>query len=815
MNQFHSFRLLILRITLVMAACWSLLVLKTTSLLAADPIDVSAAELTSLRRFAGDFCIDCHSNDNAEGDLSLTSFGDPEASEMADAEHWEQIVDRLRSRQMPPSDADRPSEQAYNSIVKTMETVLDRAVAAHPRPGRTEPIRRLNRTEYRNSIRDLLALDVGVDALLPADQSGHGFDNVTVGGLSPVLLSRYITAAEQISRVAVGGPQRSPGGITVRLPADFSQENHVVGLPLGTRGGTLIEHNFPVGGEYQIQVRLTRDRDENLEGLTEEHEIHVLVNRKLEHAFTVAPPKRGDWGKDDTLIDANLKKRFTVSAGPQQIGVTFPNKSSSLSEIKRQPFDASFNHHRHPRKSPAIFEVSIVGPFGQHPHTAETQTPSRRKIFTHRPDAADQGNTDSALQSARKVLTSLIRLAYRRPVTEHDLAVPLRFFAERFSAEGSGDRGFDAGIESALSAILVNPHFLLRAERQPTDLEPGTPFRVTSHELASRLSYFLWSSLPDSELLDVADSGRLTEPGVLSDQVTRMLADKRSDSLVSNFAAQWLYLRNLDSFRPDMRMFPDFDNNLRQSMRRETELLFSDVMKRDRSVLDLIDTNTTFLNERLARHYEIRGVSGSNFRPVKLDQTASHRGGLLRHASILSVTSYATRTSPTIRGAWVLENIFGTPPPPAPPNVPSLKEKAAAESLTVRERLAQHRANPACASCHDLIDPVGFALENYDAVGRWRVFDAEQPLDSSGVTPDGTTIASVGDLEAQIMKRPELFVSALTEKLMTYALGRGIEFDDKPAVRQVVRHARNENYRFSSLIEGIVLSPTFQFRVAE
>lgn len=770
----------------------------------ADSEDHKSA--TAVTTFVKKYCVDCHSNADPAGELNLQDFDASTISktELWDSASWEKIVKRLQSRQMPPVAADRPSEAEYIKTLGIMENILDEAAELFPLPGRTEAVRRLNRTEYRNAIRDLLAVDVDVESLLPPDPSGHGFDNVTVGELPPVLLSRYISAAEQISRLAVGGQQKTPGGITIRLPADRSQESHVEGLPLGTRGGTLLTHQFPVSGEYEIQLRLMRDRDENVEGLLEEHNIDVLVDRQPMHRFTVSPPrsnKAKGWQKDDTLIDANLKKRFRVSAGPHQVGVTFPRKFSSLSEIRRQPFETNFNRHRHPRLTPALFEVSIVGPFET---DGAGDTPSRRRVFGTLPPQAS-----AATASAEQTLRRLMRIAYRRPVNDSDLVVPMRFFEERFSTDG-----FEVGIEAALTAVLVNPHFLFRAEVVSPEATAGSVYRVSNVELASRLSFFIWSSLPDEELLAHAEAGRLYDADVLESQVQRMLRDPRSESLVTNFAAQWLYLRNLDSFQPDRRLFPNFDDNLRHALRRETELLFESVLRNDSNVMELIQTDTTFLNERLAQHYGIPKVVGSQFRPVKLD-AATHRGGLLRHGSILSVTSYATRTSPTIRGNWILENILGTPAPPPPPNVPTLQDKTATADVSIRERLAEHRANPACASCHDLMDPVGFALENFDAVGRWRDFDREQLIDSSGSLPDGKEISGLADLESGIMERPEMFVGTLAEKLLTFALGRGIEPTDAPAIRGIVRQANAHDNRFSAIILGIASSRPFQMRTAE
>ncbi len=781
--------------------------------------EVGAADrLASVTALMQNYCVDCHNSVEQPTGLNLEEFDTKfdAAGRASDTGTWEKIARRLRARQMPPAGAKRPNEKEHTEALASLESILDESATLHPRPGRTDSIRRLNRTEYHNAVRDLLAIEVDVNSLLPADQSGHGFDNVTVGDLSPVLLSRYITAAERISRLAVGGPLKSPGGSTMRLPADLTQDSHVEGLPLGTRGGTTFEYQFPTDGKYEIQLRLMRDRDEKIEGLNAQHNVDVLLDRQLVHRFTVSPPKQDKaWQKDYTHLDSHLKKRFQASAGPHHMAVTFPSTAASLSDNARQPFDVSFNRHRHPRTAPALYEVSIVGPFSQpNAGSSYSDTPSRKQIFTRYPST--EFDTE---ECARIILKRLLRLAYRRPVTEMDLEVPLRFFRERFAKKESGSGQFESAIETALSTILVNPHFLFRAESDPDDATEGTVYQVSDLELATRLSFFLWSSIPDDELLTLAEANRLHSPDILEVQVQRLLKDARSHSLVTNFAAQWLYLRNLESFQPDMRLFPNFDVNLRLSLRRETELLFEDMVTEDHSVLNLISSGTTFLNERLAKHYGIPHIFGSHFRPVDVAEmektTGVLRGGLLRHGSVHAVTSYATRTSPTVRGNWILENILGTPPPPPPPNIPALKDKAAALNLTVRERLAEHRSNPACASCHNLMDPIGFALENFDAVGQYRLFDGEQPIDSSGALPDGTEINSVQSLEAGIIERPELFVGTLTEKLLTFALGRGIESYDAAAVRKIVREAADSNYRFSSLVTGIVLSTPFQKRVVE
>ena len=746
----------------------------------------------AVRAVVGKFCVECHGADAAKGGLNLEKILPEDVSRYSDA--WEKVVRKLNARHMPPIGKPRPDEKTYSAIVSSLETTLDRAAAAKLNPGRTDTVRRLNRTEYQNTIRDLLALDIDAAALLPADEASHGFDNVTVGTLSPTLLDRYITAAQKIARLAVGGAQRAPGGDTIRIKPDITQEERVEGLPLGTRGGALIRHTFPQDGEYEFQLRLTRDRNEEVEGLKEPHEFLLLIDREQMRNAIVRPP--GAKGHD--LVDAHLKFRLPVKAGPHDLGVTFLKNPASLRETARQPYTAQFNMHRHPRSSPAVYQVSITGPFGAH---GPGDTPSRSRIFIAQPKSPGEEET-----CAKQILSTLMRRAYRRPVSDADLARPMEFFRD-----GRKEANFDAGIEAALSAVLVSREFLFRVEQEPKGLAGKSPYRITDLELASRLSFFLWSSVPDDELLDVAARGQLNQPDVLAKQTRRMLADPRSLSLVSNFASQWLHLRNLDSITPDGRLFPDFDDNLRQAMRRETELLFEEVLRDDRSVLDLLRTDHTFLNERLAKHYGIPNIYGPRFRRVALGPETP-RGGLLRHASVLTVTSYATRTSPVIRGNWILGTLLGMPPPPPPPNVPALEDNAVSASLPVRERLAQHRANAACASCHDLMDPVGFALENFDALGRWRTLEEGKPVDASGGFPDGAKFTGVAGLEQALLNRPELFASTLTEKLLTFALGRGVESFDAPAVRQVVRDAKADNHRFSAIVLGIVKSTPFTMR---
>ncbi len=738
------------------------------------------------------YCVDCHAGDTPAGRLRLDSLATTDVSTMTDT--WERVLRRLELREMPPEGSPRPEEAQLAEVTASISATLDRLAKAHPRPGRTETFRRLTRREYQHAIRDLVGVDLDATTLLPADEASHGFDNVTVTNLSPTQVKRFVTAAGKVARLAVGGPSSSPPAETIRMRPDVTQDVHVEGLPLGTRGGLVIPFSAPRDGEYEIHIRLMRDRNDNVEALKEPHELEVLVDRSRAAGFTIAPP---DKGQNDQLLDANLKTRMRMTAGRHDLGVTFIARGSSLLETPRQPLNVHFNFYRHPRLGPAISEVTIVGPLDA------VANPGGRTLL-----AFDRPASDADAEAvARRNLAQVLRRAVRRPITDADLERPLEFFRE-----AQRESGFDAGMEAGLAAILVHPEFLLRIERDPTDVPRGTAYRISDLELASRLSFFLWASVPDEELLDVAARGELSRPEVLARQVERMLGDERSRSLVTDFASQWLYLKNLEAITPDMRLFPDFDDNLRQALRQETELVFDDIVRSNRSVLDLLRSDETFLNERLAKHYGIPHVYGSQFRRVALapDQ---HRGGLLRQGSVLTVTSYATRTSPVLRGKWVLENILGSPPPPPPENVPPLTDNTVAANLSVRERLAQHRAHEACAACHNRIDPIGLSLENFDAIGRWRDREDGRLIDRSGGLSPGRSVEGVEGLEAALLEHPELFVRALTEKLMTYALGRGLEPADAPAVRKIVRDAEPSGYRFASLIQGIVSSVPFQMRM--
>ena len=749
---------------------------------------------SSHRRVVDRYCVTCHNQKLKTAGLMLDEADVARPGE--GAEIWEKVVRRLRTGMMPPPNMPQPSIEERRALLSWLETSLDSSAAAKPNPGRTETLRRLNRTEYQNAIRDLLSVDIDAASLLPPDESGHGFDNVTVGDLPPALLDRYISAAQKISALAIGSTQTSLLSDIIRVAPDVTQEEHVPGLPIGTRGGVSVPYTFAQDGEYDVQIYLARSYSGDIEGLkdTQPHEIKLLLDRTPIGEFTVQRPANGD----DSLVDKNLKIRVPVTAGPHHLGVTFLRNSSSLLETARQPLQAHFNERRHPRITPAISQVSITGPYA--PQGAD-DTPSRRRIFVCQPTDPRQEEA-----CAKKILSTLMRRAYRRSISEADVERPIAFYRE-----GRADGDFDAGIGKALSAVLINPEFLFRVEADPDKASAGTAYRISDLELASRLSFFLWSSLPDDALLDSAIRGELRRPDVLERHVRRMLADPRSYNLASNFAGQWLRVRNLTSVDPNVRLYPDFDDNLRQAFRVETELFVDSVLREDRSVLDLLRADYTFLNERLAKHYGIPNVYGSRFRRVVLGRD-SKRGGLLRHGSILAVTSYANRTSPVIRGVWVLSNVVGAPPPPPIPNVPALDGNVPA-NLPIRERMSAHRSNPVCANCHRTIDPVGFALENFDAVGRWRDHEGDSgPVDVTGDLPGVGEIKGVAGLEEGLLRRPELFAGTMTEKLLTFALGRGVEYYDAPAVRRILREAQPGGYRFSSLILGIVKSAPFQMR---
>jgi hypothetical protein len=774
------------------------------------------------------YCYGCHSVKAHSGNLAL------EALDVTQVEHdpaaWEKVVRKLRAGVMPPIGMPRPAKPDYDGLASWLETQLDKAEAAHPNPGRTEALHRLNRAEYQNTVRDLLGLEIDATKLLPADDGSYGFDNIAgVLKMSPTLMERYLGAAGVISRLAVGAPVKSPEAAIFRVSPALPQYDHVEGLPFGTRGGTLVKYNFPMDAEYEIHVELQRSGTSGgISGLAEAHDMEVSVGGEQVKLFSLKPAGgRGGAAagaaEGDALIpkkdaDADLRFRIPIQAGPHDVGVAFLLKTHAEDTAMREPFKRTDNAGGNGvnLSQPHVAALIITGPFPK-PGMAHTETPSRKSIFACHPASAAEEEP-----CAKEILTNLARRGYRRPVTDRDLA-PL--LAEYKTGREGDAADFDSGIEMAVRRLLVSPEFLFRVERDPAGIAPKTNYRVTDLELASRLSFFLWSSIPDDELLGLAVQGKLRDPKIFEQQARRMLADARSQALVQNFAGQWLYLRNVPAVTPNLDMFPDFDEGLRQDLRHETELFFGSIVSENRSALELVDANYTFLNERLARHYGIPNIYGSRFRRVELGDLGPVRGGLLGQGSILTVTSHADRTSPVLRGKWILENILGTPPAPPPANIPPLNEnnRVGGKVISMRERMAEHRSNPACAGCHKIIDPAGFALENFDAVGRWRDADntpavtwvrseATAPIDASGVLPDGSKFNGPAELRQALLSDPSRFAATLTTKLMTYALGRGLEYYDMPAVRAIVRDAAANNYHFQTLIMDVAASQPFQMR---
>ena len=754
------------------------------------------------REIVTTYCASCHNERLKTAGLALDRIdvdhiaGSPEV--------WEKVVRKVRGGLMPPAGARRPDARTRDAFVTSIETELDRAWAAHPNPGRPL-LRRLNRAEYANAIRDLLAMEVDVASLLPPDDSAYGFDNISDAlNVSPALQERYLAAAEKIGELAFGDPEMGMLSETYHVRGDVSQNQHLDGMPLGTIGGTRINHFFPRDGEYSFQTRLFRTNFDNMRGIEYPHEFELTIDGARVHQASIGGPadlaaafERPKETAD--AIDERLGVRVCVSAGPHDVMAAFIGSAPTADATKLRPFLKSAFDTLDWTGRPHVRMLTITGPFNA---TGTGDTPARRRIFTCHP--AQPANEDTC---ARQIVSTLARRAFREPVSETDLQ-PLLAFYKAGRQEGS----FDLGIERALQLILASPKFVFRVERDPSNLAPGTAYKVSDVDLASRLSFFLWSSIPDDELLAEASAGRLKNPSVLERQTRRMLADPKALALVSNFAGQWLHLRNLRNVQPHAEEFPDFDDNLRRAFQRETELLFEAVMREDRSVLDLLRADYTFVNERLARHYGIANIYGSQFRRVPV--TDEGRKGLLGHGSILTLTSHATRTSPVVRGKWILENILGTPPPSPPPDVPTLKENEKGQKpRTMREQMAEHRANPTCASCHKIMDPIGFALENFDAVGAWRTEDAGAPIDASGELTDGTHIDGVVALRKALLSRPDLFAGTMTEKLLVYALGRGLDHHDMPVVRAILRDAAAKDYRFSSLILGVVDSVPFQMRV--
>ena len=822
------------RPSLVIAAAAWLAVGGWRALIASSPQATPAAvsvAATDVRATIDKYCITCHNQRLKTGNLALDA---PELTNVAaHADVWEKVIRKVRAGMMPPAGAPRPDATAREALVTSLESTLDTAARSNPNPGR--PLaHRLNRAEYANAVRDLLALDVDVTSMLPPDDSSGGFDNnADVLGVSPVLLESYLSAAERIAALALGDPKTPPIGELFRVRQDESQDRHIEGLPLGTIGGLQIKTTLPLDGEYQFQVRLFRTNLGTTRGLEYPHQLEISVDGERVHLASFGGDKEIAASSDNPTttgdaVDGRFTARVPLKAGPRTIAVAFIEKTHALNTRRLENYERSSSDTIDFSGSPHIDEVILTGPFNA---TGSGDTPSRRRIFACSPPPSPASTPNGASARlrrdqpansagwppaeeeacAQKILAGLARRAYRGDVTREDSQALLAFFKQGRTDGGS----FDAGIDLALRRLLVSPKFIFRVERDPAEIPAGGVYRLGNPALAARLSFFLWSTAPDEELLDLAEKGRLSNPGMLERQVRRMLGDPKSQALVDNFLAQWLQLRNLKAKQPNSHEFPDFDDNLRAALQTEVEMFFTSIMREDRSVMDLLTADYTFVNERLARHYGIPYVYGTHFRRVTLPDDV--RRGLLGKGALLMVTSHPHRTSPVLRGKWVLENVLGAPPPGPPDVVPPFEESTEpSKPKSVRERMEQHRRNPACAGCHRMIDPAGLALENFDAVGAWRTRDGGTrgtPIDASGQLVDGTPINGVNELRAALVRDPNVFVQALTERLMTYALGRGLTASDMPAVRTIAHDAQRENYRFSAVVLGIVRSVPFQMRI--
>ena len=775
-----------------------------------------------IRALLDRYCVSCHNARLLTGGVALDTLD--AAAPAANAEVWERVIQKLRTGTMPPAGRPRPAVATYSVVAGQLETAIDRVATASPNAGRTSTVHRLNRTEYRHAIRDLLALDIDVASLLPGDEtSDTGFDNnADVLSISTAQLERYLSAARHITRLATGLPPTGPGFETFEVPLLLLQDDRQSpDLPLGSRGGTVVHHNFPVDGEYLIKIRLRTNWQDYILGMGTPQQLDIRIDGELAKRFTVggettarpapttftiAEPGDPEWEAYVLNADDDLEVRVPVAAGPRVVGVSFVRRMWEPEGVFQvhQAGEVLSNDEAYYGNA-AVDSVSIGGPYDV---TGSGDTPSREAVFICRPNGPAEEDDEAC---ASRILSRLARRAYRRPVTDDDREMLLEFF-EQGRAEGGG---FDAGVQLALERLLVDPDFLLRVELDPPDVAPGAVYPLTDLEVASRLSFFLWSSLPDEPLLDAAERGTLTDPAVLERQLRRMLADPRAASLVEDFATQWLHLRNLNEVRGDPVPFPDFDDNLVDAFRTETALFLTSTLRQDSSVLELLSADYTFVNERLARHYGIPGVYGTRFRRVSLPDL-EQRGGLLGHGGLLALTSYPTRTSPVLRGKWLLDTILDAPPPSPPPDVPPLPDRReGGRPESVRERLERHRRAPVCAACHATIDPPGFALENFDGLGAWRTVDESgTPIDSSAVMPNGVTVEGLSGLRAMLLERPEQFARAVTSKLLAYALGRRLEYYDRSTVRQIVQRAAASEYRWSSLILGVVESPAFLMRTA-
>jgi hypothetical protein len=739
------------------------------------------------------YCDSCHLGPRARAGVNLETLDLANLDRSGAA--WEKVLRTLRTGVMPPPGALRPDDATYKTLIKAIDGERDRVTDVRPTPGRPT-LHRLNRAEYGNSVRDLLGLQVDVSELLPPDDSGYGFDNIgDVLTVSPELLERYLLAAGKISRQAVGDTKVPPGYQTYSVPHGLKQDDRMTdNLPVGSRGGTVIEHRFPVDAEYEISVDLQRGRAGEVLGTGRARTLDLMLDGQSVKDFSIrARGRRADinTGVRDEA-EPSYKIRVPVKAGTHTIAATFQKDSVLPEGILFKPRSDVIQSHFE-----GVGTISIAGPYNVQ---GPGDTPSRDKIFVCHP----AGSSDE-MACAEKILTNMAHRAYRRPLTADDMPQLLALYKQ-----GAEAGGFEQGIRLALQKVLVSPDFIFRVELDPADAAPGSVRQVSDVELASRLSFFLWSSTPDEELLTIAESGKLRDPKVLESQVRRLLADSRSQALVKNFAGQWLFLRNIPAVQPDPAAFPTWDENLRQAMQKETELWLESQMRDDRSVMDLLKTDYTFVNQRLAEHYGIKGIFGNEFRRVAVEDP--NRRGLLGQASIMAVTAYPNRTAPTVRGKWVLEQLLGTPPPPPPPNVPFLKEDAAHGKLSMRQRMEEHRTAPQCAVCHKIMDPIGFALENLDGIGKWRELGGDEgteAIDASGLLPDGTKFDGPAGLRDVLAGRRDLFVENFVERLLTYAMGRGVEEYDRPIIRKIAREAAPAD-KWSSIVLSIVNSKPFQ-----
>ncbi|HKH74410.1 MAG TPA: DUF1592 domain-containing protein [Vicinamibacterales bacterium] len=814
------------------------------------PVAAHAEPIVRSKAFVDTYCVTCHNQRLKTGGLALDALDIGKVGEHA--AEWEKVVVKLRAGLMPPSGMRRPAQTVIDAFTASLESALDRAATADPNPGRTEPLHRLNRAEYQNAVRDLLGFEVDASTWLPTDEVSYGFDNIAgVLKLSPLLAERYLNAAQKISRLALGTPA-PPNGELYRVPDQLDQDVRLEGMPVGTRGGTRVDYLAPRDGDYDIKVRVGRGIDSDIPHFIGEQDLEISVDGERVHVFTLpatpgedlnierqvarAPgtgperrPRAVDANGDPIPDDAALARRkldddwvirVPIKAGLHEIRATFLMKSSAVSEGFRRPFLKPYigrgpTDNRETREGAALREMEIMGPLNP---GGATSSPSHQRVFVCRPARPAEEPA-----CAKTIFSKLARRAYRRPVTDADLKVLLDFYNE-----GRATGTFEAGVELALQRILVSPSFLFRAEFDPppplrgfrgTSAVPAADqkssiYRISDLSLASRLSFFLWSSIPDEELLAVAEKGKLREPTILAQQTKRMLADPRSQAFTTNFAGQWLSLRRLKDIVPDPFLYPDYGDTLALAFQKEAELFFDSIVREDRPLMDLLDADYTFVNERLAQHYGISNVKGINFQRVTL-AADSPRRGLLGKGAVLTVTSLPNRTSPVVRGKWVLQTILGAPPPEPPPDVPSLQENGekVTKVRTLRERLEQHRAGAICASCHKLMDPIGFALESFDAVGKYRLFDENyEPIDNTGDYADGSKIDGLQGLRTVLMARSAQVNANITKTLLTYALGRGVEYYDAPAIRAILRDAAPKNYRFSSIVVGIVTSPPFQMR---